>query len=251
MITIPTGGLRKPHRAVRLVATIAVRDDARFLPGWLRNVVPHVDAIVALDDGSSDGGGDILAAHPAVLEVLRVPVDRPRWDEVGNHRALVTAAVDHGADWIVCLDADERIEVAFRDRVERAIRRGRLAGMQAFAVRFLELWNAPETVRVDGIWGRKSAARLFRARADHVYDTRELHAHKAPLQARRFGRFPLADLRVYHLRMLTAADRAARRERYESLDPEARWQPGIGYAYLTDTRGLELAPIPAGRSFSD
>ena len=106
-------------------------------------------------------------------------------------------------------------------------------------------------MRVDGVWGRKTAARLFRARADHAFDERPLHAHKAPLQARRLGRFPIADLRVYHLRMLEEADRIARRRRYEALDPDARWQPGLGYAYLTDPSGLRLVAIPERRRFDD
>jgi hypothetical protein len=251
VITLPTGGRRCPPRRSRLLATIAVRNDARFLGGWLRNVAPQVDGVVALDDGSGDGGGDVLAAHSSVLEVLRVAPDRPTWDEVANHRALVRAALRHDAGWIVALDADERVEHTFRDRVERAIRRGRALGIEAFRVRIAELWDAPTTVRVDGHWGRKTAARLFRARADHVFDTRPLHSHKAPLQARRLGCFPIADLRVYHLRMVEEADRRARRERYESADPEARWQPGLGYAYLTDPSGLRLAPVPRRRRFDD
>lgn len=251
MIVIPTGGLGRPPRAVRLLAVITIRNDSRFVPGWLRNVVPHVDGIVALDDGSTDGSGNLLAAHPHVIEVLRVPIDRVSWDEVGNHRALVAAALRHGADWIVSLDGDERVESSFRDRTERAIRRGRPVGIEAFGLRIAELWDAPTTIRVDGLWGRKSAARLFRARVDHEFDTRQLHAHKAPLQARWLGRFPVADLRVYHRRMIQEADRTARRVRYETLDPDTRWQPEIKYAYLTDLGGLRLAPVPRRRGFSD
>lgn len=249
MIAFPTGGRRRAARATRMLATIAIRDDARFVPGWLRNVPPQVEAVVALDDGSSDGSADLLGAHPAVVEVLRAPEARQGWDEVGNHRALVAAALAHGAEWILALDADERLEHDFRDRAERAIRRGRLLGIEAFGVRFLELWGSADRFRADGVWGRKSAARLFRARPDHHFDDRPLHAHKAPLNARWRGRFPIADLRVYHLRMIEEDDRHARRERYETLDPDATWQPGLGYAYLTVTDGMRLAPVPRRRAF--
>ncbi len=120
-LLLPTGGLRLPPRRVRLVATITIRDDARFVPGWLRNVPPQVDAVVALDDGSSDDSGEALAADPAVVELFRAPPARAGWDEVANHRALVDAALRHGAEWIVSLDADERLEESFRERAERAI----------------------------------------------------------------------------------------------------------------------------------
>jgi hypothetical protein len=162
----------------------------------------------------------------------------------------VAAAHRHAAEWILCVDADERLERDFGDRAERVIRRGRLLGYSAYAVRLRDLWDEPDRYRVDGTWRHKAVARLFRARKDHEFDRRPLHAHKAPLQARRRGRFPLADLNVYHLGMLHPEDRAARRRRYELADPERRWQR-IGYEYLTDLRGLEVQRIPVRRGYFD
>jgi hypothetical protein len=250
-LIIPSWGLPGTgRRRTRLIALLAVRDGMRHLPGFLRNVPPQVDGIVALDDGSSDGSYEQLAAHPSVLEVLRQPRDRPFWDEPGNHRQLVHAALRHNAEWILCVDADERLERDFRTRAERVIARGRWLGMSAFAVRVRELWNTTDQYRVDGIWGRKLVARLFRARADHEFDTRPLHSHKAPLQSKYRGRYPFTDLTIYHLGMLRREDRAARRHRYEVLDPESRWQ-AVGYSYLTDERGLQLRRVPPHRAFSD
>jgi hypothetical protein len=220
----------------------------RYLPGFLSNVAPQVDGILALDDGSTDGSAELLTDHDAVIELLRNPTDRPVWDEVGNHRALIAAALRHDAEWVVCVDADERLEQHFRTRAERAIARGRLLGHSAYAVRLRELWDDPSRYRADGIWGRKMVARLFRLREDHEFDLRPLHGLKAPLQARRGGRFPNADLTIYHMAMLRPEDREARRRRYEAADPDRRWQ-SIGYEYLTDPRGLTVRPLPPGRGF--
>jgi hypothetical protein len=185
-----------------------------------------------------------------VIELIRGPRDRPAWDEVGNHRVLVAAALRHRAEWILCIDADERLERDFRRRAERVIRRGRLLGYSAFAVRLRELWDDPHQYRVDGIWGRKMVARLFRARPDHEFDPAPLHGVKAPLQSRHRGRFPQADLTIYHLAMVRPEDRAARRRKYEEADPDRRWQR-IGYEYLTDTRGLALRRVGSRRGFDD
>jgi hypothetical protein len=248
---VPSWGLPwTGSRRTRLIALLAVRDGMRYLPGFLRNVAPQVDGIVALDDGSSDGSAELLAGHEAVIELLRNPSDRPAWDEVANHRALIGAALRHGAHWVVCVDADERLEQQFRTRAERVIARGRLLGCSAYAVRLRELWDDPGQYRVDGIWGRKMVARLFGLRADHEFDPRPLHGLKAPLQALRCGRFPKADLNIYHLAMLRIADREARQRRYEAADPDRRWQ-SIGYKYMTDPRGLTLRSLRPGRGFSD
>src|SRR3954465_2392969 len=133
---IPSWGLsRGTTRKVRLLALLAVRDGMRYLPGFLRNVAPQVDGIIALDDGSADGSTELLEQSPAVLELLRRPRERPAWDEVGNHRLLIGAALRHGAEWILCVDADERVEREFRTRAERVIARGGLLGHSAYAVR--------------------------------------------------------------------------------------------------------------------
>ncbi len=232
-----------------MLALLQVRDEAGRLPGWLANVVPHVDGVIALDDGSADGSADVLAARPEVLEVIRVPAERPEWDEVGNHRRLVEAGVRHGADWLLSLDADERLERDFRARAERVIRRGRLLGLPAYALRLHDLWGSADRYRADGVWGNRWVARLFRARPGQELDRRALHARKVPASPRWMrGRVPHADLRIYHLRMIRPEDRQARRERYERLDPNCRWQPE-GYSYLTDETGLRLEPVPPDRGF--
>ncbi len=233
---------------MRLLALTFVRDEIEELPGLVANLAPHVDGIVALDDGSNDGTGEWLAAQPSVLEVLHVP--RGALDEARNHRMLVAAGLRHRAEWFLSIDADERVEEAFRDRAERVIRRGRLLGLDAFAIHLRELWDSEDRVRVDGIWGRKSIARLFRALPDHVFDDVPLHAHKAPLQARFAGRFFPADLILYHRAMITPQQRAARRARYERLDPGNEYQ-SIGYAYLTDETGLRLRPLPRRRGWRE
>jgi len=239
------------RRRVRLLALLAVRNQANLLPGYVANAGPQVDGIVALDDGSSDGSAEFLESRPEVLQVLRISPGRTQWDEVGNYRALVAAGLRHGADWLLSLDADERMEREFRARCERVIRRGRFLRYTAYAVHMLELWDSTREYRVDGIWGSKTPARLFRARTDHEFDTRPLHATKAPLQARIARSFPVADLNLYHLGMLHREIREARQRRYEILDPENRWQPGVGYAYLTDETGLRLRQIAAGREYRE
>lgn len=244
---VHSGGHGPARRRTRLIVTLAVRDDIRFLPGFFDSLSPQADGVVALDDGSTDGSAEYLAGRPEVLELMRNPPDRPEWDEVGNHRALVRAAVRHGADWIASLDADHRVETGFRDRAERLIRRGRALGVKAWSWQVRELWGTEDQWRADGMWGDKRRASLFRARADHAFDERRLHARKAPLQAAIAGYYLKGDLIVYHLRMVDPADRAERRERYERMDPDAEFQARAGYAYLTDEAGLAVLPVPRDR----
>ncbi len=241
---------RGPRRRPRLLALLAFRDEMRFLPEYFANVRPHVDGVVALDDGSGDGSADYVAAQSEVLHLIRRPARTPHvWDDAANHRLLVEAAREFAPDWLLGLDADERLERDFRARAEREIRAGERAGRLAFRLTVRELWDDPLRYRADGVWGDKSSARLFAARPDHVFHDQRLHCHWAPLNSRVDGDFPRADLVFYHLRMLHAEDRTARRARYEAADPERAFQ-AIGYDYLTAIEGLRLEDVATDRAYA-
>ncbi len=241
--------LRRRRSPPRVLALVAFRDERRFLPGLLENLRGQVDGIVALDDGSADGSGELAAACPEVVEVLRSRrEDTSRWEEGPLRRALTAAGRRHGADWLLGIDADERVEEGFRERAAAEIARAEREGNDAYFVHFCEAWDAPDRIRVDGWFGRKRKAALFRARDDHRFDARGLHGHWAPLNDHPDEEFPQADLLLYHLRMIRPEDRLARRRRYERLDPERAHQ-AIGYEYLTDESGLRLEPLPPGRGY--
>lgn len=241
---------RKP----RLLALIVFRDEMRFLPGWFENVPAQVDGVVALDDGSADGSAELVAAQPSVLELIRLPRRDPHvWDDGLNHRLAIEAALRHAPDWMVGLDADERLEREFRTRAEDEIRRAEERGYTALSLCLRELWDSPTTYRVDGVWGTKRRARLFKNAPGLRFDLRSLHGHWAPLSGRRrffgiFRRYPAADLLLYHLRMIDPQDRQARRDRYNRLDPGRKFQRR-GYDYLTDEEGLRLKELPPGREY--
>jgi peptidoglycan/LPS O-acetylase OafA/YrhL len=233
----------------RIIALVAFRDEMRYLPDFFANVAPHVDGIVALDDQSVDGSAAFVAAQPSVLEVLTVaPGTQDELEDGRNHRALTEAASKHGADWLLGLDADERLEDDFRQRAEVEIRRADATGADAMWLHFRELWDSLDQYRVDGIWATKRKACLFRCTPDHHFDERRIHAFWASMPPPPDG-WPQADLNIYHLRMLHAADRAARRERYRRIDPDNIWQP-IGYDYLLDETDLTLETVAAGREFT-
>jgi glycosyltransferase involved in cell wall biosynthesis len=233
-----------------LIALLQARDEARFLPGWLENVAPAVDAIIALDDGSKDSTAALLAAHPKTLEVISNPPGQP-WNERANHMALIQAGRRHGAAWFLCVDADERLEQGFAGEASALLADAARKGLDAYSLQVRELWNDRAHYRVDGLWGGKARYRLFRNDPRHTrFDPRPLHRYWMPFEI--VGNLEKAGAHlpynIYHLRMIRPEDREARFRRYAALDPGNRYQPQ-GYDYLVDEVGMELVRIPPDRDF--
>jgi hypothetical protein len=235
---------------LKILALLQARDEETALPGWLANVAPWADGIVALDDGSTDRTAEILGAHPKLVELIRRPPGSP-WNERANQVALVEAGRRHGASWFACLDADERVEKSFSAALRPLIEDAEARQVSVLGFHLRELWGDRHHFRSDGVWNRKVAHRLFRNDPAHRrFDPRPLHRFWMPLELVPEMSMPgrQSGFDLYHLKMITPAGRAARVARYEALDPGNLYQR-MGYRYLVDEAGLETTLIPPERGF--
>jgi len=129
-----------------LVGLTRVRNEALLLPDTLDYLAPHVDAIVAYDDASSDATVDILQAHPKVALIVanqswEEDIDARRLAE-GRHRGLLLemAREQLPHDWMLCFDPDERITGDLRAFIE-----GLAAdACDAVRVRLFDAYMTPE-----------------------------------------------------------------------------------------------------------
>lgn len=121
-------------KGMRCVAVMPAWQEAPRIAEAVRGVLPHVDALIVVDDGSRDGTAEAARLDDARVMVLRHAVNR------GQGAALRTgteAAVRLGADIIVHVDADgqhdpEGIPALIRPLVDGA-------ADVAFGSRFLDL----------------------------------------------------------------------------------------------------------------
>ena len=109
----------------RISAAMIVRNEGAVLADCLRSIKNEVDEIVITDTGSSDRTRDIASAFGARV------LDRP-WDD--DFSAARNHSLDAATgDWILYIDADERLEVARPGELRRIVARPRCA---AFLVHF-------------------------------------------------------------------------------------------------------------------
>jgi hypothetical protein len=97
----------RPHRE-RLTACLIVQDEQQRLPAALASVA-FCDEIVVIDGGSTDRTLEL--AHAAGAKVIE-----NRWPGFATQRNIALAAAN--GDWVLELDADERVSPRLRASIE-------------------------------------------------------------------------------------------------------------------------------------
>ena len=218
--------LRSPRsllrRRPRVVAIFSFRYDANLVPDLIENLRPIVDGFVAYDDRG--------AAEPYTDERVR-------------KAALLDAARGMDARWVFCVDPDERLEDAASTLMPTMTKD---TAPTIWNFRLREMYGS-QAYRVDGIWGKKRIACLFPLLDGQVFSDAVLHGGRCPLNPDYEKRD--SGLNIYHLKMITAERRLARRDLYKTLDPRSTYQK-IGYDYLGDDNGLVLKKVGSSRRYS-
>ncbi|MFO7767723.1 MAG: glycosyltransferase family 2 protein [bacterium] len=160
------------NRHNRLSVVIMVRDAAEEIGPCLASVQGAGEVLVA-DTGSTDATAEIAERQGARVERLQ-------WQGFGKTRAAAFALARR--DWILWLDADERVTPELWNAVARVIE-GESEALSGYEVRrranFLGRWMK------GGGWGRDWVLRLFRR---DVYEVEERPVHEGVKVAGAVGR---------------------------------------------------------------
>ncbi len=148
----------------RISACVITLDEADRIDGCLASLA-FCDDVVVVDSGSHDGTRDLAAARGA--RVIEHPFE-------GFRAQKAFAVAQARCDWVLCLDADERVTPALRASIEAARDAGfagpagyRFARATEYFGAFLRHGNAyPDRV-----------LRLFDRRRGGWRGDREIHEH--------------------------------------------------------------------------
>ncbi len=147
---------------MRLSVTMIVRDEEDKLPGALASVEEMADEIVVLDTGSRDATLSIASAHPKVRLFEGV------FDDFGHAKQRVLELAE--GDWVLALDADERVSTELAAKWEHLVANQQLVGMGGYRVRRRNFILGHE-MRSMGL-DRDYPLRLFRREGAHYTDSR-------------------------------------------------------------------------------
>jgi glycosyltransferase involved in cell wall biosynthesis len=184
--------------------------------GFFESAARFCDAVVALDDGSTDESAELLAAQPQVIKLIRNPVrpDYREWNDAANRNSLLTAAAELDPDWIISVDADERIDANDAAALREFLETDALPGV-AYGFRCYPMYEDLVHYLPQAIW----IYRLFAFVPGQSFPERALHFAPIPTTIPRRA-FVRTSIRIQHLGGLTRQHREARYEKYRQADPD-------------------------------
>lgn len=183
----------------RLSAVIITRDAAAALPECLASV-RFADEILIVDSGSQDTTHEIAKRHGARFL-------HQDWLGYGKQKQFAVERAAH--DWVLCVDADERVSPELAHRIQEALR------APAFFA-----YDMPRCNRFMGRWLRHGEGypdpnlRLFH-RGHARWSDDPIHEHIVTIEP--IGRL---DGDLLHATETTLADYLAKQNRYTSLQAE-------------------------------
>jgi tetratricopeptide (TPR) repeat protein len=226
-----------------LALSMIVRNGEADLPACLAGARPFVDEIVIADTGSTDRSMAIAQEYGA--RVIQIPWE----DDFSKARNLSLAEVT--ADWVLSLDADERLDPQEARRLPQLMAAG-LAGYQVTIRNYVRsaterLWDQPARLN-DGSFAEAAEypaylehqnVRLFR-RDPEIYFVHRVHESVGPRILAR-GR-PLGDagFLIHHFGLaVQGEERRRKNERYRLMgQAKIRENPRDAQAHFE--LGLEL-----------
>jgi glycosyltransferase involved in cell wall biosynthesis len=208
-----------------LVCLLPARNCESDLPGYFESVSRVADAVVALDDGSTDGTAKALKNRPLVKVLLSNPRRESYvgWDDAANRNRLLAAVEPLRPRWILSLDADERISPDDSQALIEFLKSGAVPG-SAYGFLRLRMIENLDTYDEGGLW----VYRLFHYRKGQRFPVTKLHFVPVPTDISR-GHWAKTTIRIQHLSDLTEEKRQARYRKFLEADPEYRYQAGYDH----------------------
>jgi hypothetical protein len=217
--------MAQPSEAVQgdapgpIACLVPARNAAADVEGVLASAAGFADLVIALDDGSTDSTAALLEASPLVSKLLRNPrrESYAGWDDAANRRRLLNAAIELEADWVLFLDADERIDAGDGAAMRDFLLADAIPGF-AYGLRLHRTWG-------DGlaIPSPSMVYRAFRPLPGQALPAERLHFNPVPQSIPRERWLPTT-IRVQHLDSPERLE--ARRAKYGEADPESRFAAG-------------------------
>jgi glycosyltransferase involved in cell wall biosynthesis len=167
----------------KIVALMQVRNEQNFLRQCLLALRYYTDAIVILDDDSTDATLDIINSlvEECHIEKIIQNTQWKDWAEPSNKNKLLSAAREIGGTHMIIIDADEMFSANYRDGDYLRRKILSLQPGDAMGVCWINLWRSLDVYRDDeSVWVPRDNIRIFCDNGVAYYPEGFLHGSPVP-----------------------------------------------------------------------
>lgn len=232
MLTLISVRLEGGRSYMTIAAMLRVKNEARWIEQVIDSILPLSSDIVVLDDHSTDD--TVAIANGAGATVIPSPFEG--LDEARDKNFLLGAVMATKADWVLCIDGDEVLEPSGIEKIHLELDTWPITARppDAFSFRILYLWDRPDQIRTDGIYGKFQRPSLFRLKPGQKFRTtpygKNFHCGNVP----DFMGAQTTDIGLLHYGYLHREDRLRKYAWYNEMDPKNSFEDGYRHMVIGD-----------------
>ena len=228
----------------RFLGAMRIKNESPYIYEVLSRALRLCRRVLVFDDHSTDDTVAICESFGDAVTVFRSPFQG--LDEARDKNFLLEKISPQNPDFVFWIDGDEVLEYDGPEQIHSAVELA--PGAAAWYLRIAYLWDHPEQVRVDGLFGNFRRLSLFRFRGQSVDRLKfratgyggNFHCGNAPEGL--VGEHRELAVRLKHYGYLTQEQRLAKHAFYTSRDPGNQLEDN--YRHLLAIPGARHAPGP-------
>ncbi|MHB8057203.1 MAG: FkbM family methyltransferase [Desulfuromonadaceae bacterium] len=240
-------------RQPKIVGLVPARNEKYTIAQCLRALSLLTDAIVYLDDASTDETPDIVASLASQCRIERI-IRKKEWhrDEPGDRNTMLLAGREIGGTHFIIIDADEMLTAnllsspGLRDAILQLQPGDRLA------LNWIQLWRSIEQYRFDqSVWTWNYKDIIFCDDGRCSYSSEFIHTPRVPgsLSGNRYT-IEGYEAGLLHFQFVNWRNLLVKQAWYRCLEHNRESEKPVTeinerYAPSKDESGLGLAPSPA------
>ena len=228
----------------RFVCAMRIKNEADNIREVLTQALRLCHRAFVFDDHSTDDSVAICESFGERVVVVRSPFEG--LDEARDKNFLLGMIGPCQPEWILWIDGDEVLENTGPERIRMAVAQAPRAA--AWYLKVAYLWDSPQQVRVDGLFGNFRRLSLFRFRGQ-VGERLRFRAtghggnfHCGNVPEGLVGEHHELDVRLKHYGYLTQEQRMKKYNFYTHTDPGNKLEDN--YRHLLGIPGARHAPGP-------
>ena len=238
----------------KIVAMYRIRNESRWIEKSLEQTSKICQEIVILDDCSTDNTVEICKKFSNVVEIHERKEQLPL-DEVRDRNIVLELALKLNPDYILIIDGDEVLmnnskEILYEE-LSVLYPEAKIVHLQV-----LDVWDKPNQIRVDGIYGKGWGPRLLKI--DKTFQhlryistdyPGNIHCNNKFIQQIEENYMYYSNVKILHFSNFDQKIRQEKFEYYNKIDPNSIEQDGYkhvisGQGKHSGVDGIELIQLP-------